>query len=219
MEKTLQTIFDSKIIVIIRGIAPESIIDTVCAMKDGGVKCVEVTFNHKSTDDFRDTLKSIRMIRDHFGDEIAVGAGTVLTIKNVEDAIEAGAAFMISPNTNLDVIRRTKELGAVSIPGAMTPSEAVSAFENGADIIKLFPAGELGAGYIKALCAPLNHIPFMADGGITAENAADFIRAGAVGVGVGTGIANKELIEAGDFEAIRRFARKYSCKVNSMPIQ
>lgn len=209
MNETFNKIMEGKVVAIIRGIALDRMIDTVQALKDGGVTCVEVPFNHKDPNGTAYTLTGIRMIREHFGDAVTVGAGTVLTVNNVEDAITAGAAFMISPNTNPDVIRRTKELGAVSIPGAVTPSEVVSAFEAGADIIKLFPAGELGAGYIKALCVPLNHIPMMAVGGITPENAAEFIRAGAVGLGIGGSIVNKQLIEAGDYDAIRRIAREY----------
>lgn len=207
---TLQKILDSRIIAIIRGISPEYIIDTVQALKDGGIDCVEVTFDQKDPDGSPDTLRSIRMIKEYFGDSVAVGAGTVMNVKNVEDAFAAGAAFMISPNTNTEVIRRTKELGAVSIPGALTPTESVAAHEAGADIIKLFPAGEMGPSYVKALCAPLSHIRFTAVGGITTENAAAFLRAGAVGLGIGGNLVNKKLIEAGEFDEIRRIAEAYT---------
>ena len=210
MNKTLKMILDNKVIAIVRGISSEYIIDTVQALKDGGIRCVEVTFNPKSEEGSLDTLKCIRMIKEHFGDEIAVGAGTVLTEKNVEDAIEAGAAYIISPDTNPAVIKKTKELGGISIPGAATPTEAVQAHNLGADIVKLFPAGDLGAGYIKALCSPLNHILFTAVGGINSQNAAEFIKAGAIGVGVGGNLVNKKLIEAGKFDEIRRLAGEYN---------
>ena len=127
MSSILETIKESKIIAIIRGISSKDIINTVQALKDGGIKCMEVTFNQKDAEASKDTLKCIRMIKEHFGDEVAVGAGTVMTVQNVIDAAEAGAAYMISPNTNVDVIKKTKELGLVSIPGAATPSEAVTA--------------------------------------------------------------------------------------------
>jgi len=209
MDKTLQTILENKVIAIVRGISSEYILDTVQALKDGGIRCVEVTFNQKDEAASRDTLVSIRKIKEHFGDAVAVGAGTVMSVQNVMDAAEAGAAYMISPNTNVEVIKKTKELGLVSIPGAMTPSEAVAADEAGADIVKLFPAGELGTGYIKALTAPLNHIRFTAVGGVNEKNTTDFLRAGCVGVGVGGNLVNKKLIESGKFDEIKKLASEY----------
>lgn len=209
MSSILETIKESKIIAIIRGISSKDIINTVQALKDGGIKCMEVTFNQKDAEASKDTLKCIRMIKEHFGDEVAVGAGTVMTVQNVIDAAEAGAAYMISPNTNVDVIKKTKELGLVSIPGAATPSEAVTAYEAGADIVKLFPAGALGVGYVKALTSPLNHIPFTAVGGVNEKNVGDFLKAGAIGVGVGGNLVNKKLIEEGNFAEITRLASEY----------
>ncbi len=205
----LQTILDHKVIAIVRGISSKDIINTVQALKDGGIRCVEVTFNQKDAEASKDTLECIGMIRQHFGKEIAVGAGTVMSVENVIDAANAGAAYIISPNTNVEVIKKTKELGLISIPGAMTPSEAVTAHDAGADLVKLFPAGELGTGYIKALTSPLNHIKFTAVGGVDEKNAADFIKAGAVGVGVGGNLVNKKLIEAGRFDEITKLAKEY----------
>lgn len=209
MNNVLEKIRQSKVVAIVRGVSSGDIIPTVQALLDGGICCVEVTFNQKDAAASEDTLKSIRMIKEHFGDQVAVGAGTVMSVKNVIDAAQAGAAYMISPNTNIEVIRKTKELGLVSIPGAMTPSEAVAAYEAGADIVKLFPAGELGTGYIKALTSPLNHIPFTAVGGVNEKNAADFIAAGAIGVGVGGNLVNKKLIAEGRFDEITRLASEY----------
>jgi len=152
------------------------------------------------------------MIKNHFGDSIAVGAGTVLTVENVRQAAEAGAQYMISPNTDEAVIKETKNLGLVSIPGAMTPTEVVSAYNMGADIVKLFPAAVLGLGYVKALLSPISHIPITAVGGINAQNAQSFIDAGCVGVSVGGNLVNKKFIEAGDFEAIKKLAQEYNLK-------
>ena len=209
MNNSLQKILDNKVIAIIRGISSKYILDTVQALSEGGVRCVEVTFNPKDEDASKDTLNSIEMIKTKFGEDVAVGAGTVLTIQNVLDASNAGAEYMISPNVNLEIIRKTKEIGCVSIPGALTPSEAVSAYDEGADIIKLFPAGVLGTEYVKALVSPLNHILFAAVGGITPQNAPEFITAGAIGVGVGGSLVSKTLIEAGEFDKIKQFASEF----------
>ena len=209
MSNMLEVIKSRKVIAIVRGIKLEHVIDTVEALKQGGITCVEVAFNHKEADKYEDTLKSISMIKEKFGDEVAVGAGTVLSVKDVVASANAGAAYMISPNMNLDVIKKTKEMGLVSIPGCVTPTEAVTAYDAGADIIKLFPAGVLGPGYIKALAAPLNFIPFVAVGGVNAENLQNFIKAGAIGAGVGGNLVNKKIIEEGNFAEITRLASEY----------
>jgi 2-dehydro-3-deoxyphosphogluconate aldolase/(4S)-4-hydroxy-2-oxoglutarate aldolase len=209
MKNTLKMILDSKIVAISRGVSSDKIIDTVQALKDGGIVCVEVTFNAKSEEDSKDTLKAISMIKNHFGDAIAVGVGTVLTPENVRSAAEAGAEYMISPNTSEAVIKETKRLGLVSIPGATTPTEIINAYDMGADIVKLFPAAVFGLEYIKAIVGPISHIPMTAVGGINAENASAFIKAGCVGVSVGGNLVNKKLIDAGDFEAIKKLASEY----------
>ncbi|WP_317856124.1 bifunctional 4-hydroxy-2-oxoglutarate aldolase/2-dehydro-3-deoxy-phosphogluconate aldolase [Chakrabartyella piscis] len=209
MSKVLQKLIDGKVVAIVRGISSKDIIPTVQALKDGGITCVEVTFSMSSEEKSLDTLKSISMIAETFGDEIAVGAGTVLTPENVRRAKEAGATYIISPNVDADVIKETKALGMISIPGAVTPSEALDAYKAGADIVKLFPAASLGLGYVKAVMGPLDGIPITAVGGIDASNYQSFIDAGCVGVGVGGNLVNKKLIEAGDFEAIKQLALEY----------
>lgn len=209
---TLRMIFDKKVIAIVRGISSENIINTVQALKEGGITCVEVTFNAKSEEQSLDTLKSISIIRQHFGDSVAVGAGTVLTAENVFRAKEAGAKYIISPNVNEEVVKATKHIGLVSIPGAMTPTEIINAYNWGADIVKLFPAAALGMSYMKALLGPITHIPVTAVGGIDATNVQDFIDVGCVGVGVGGNLVNKKLIEAGDFKAITKLAMEYRIK-------
>lgn len=212
MADTLQRILDGKVIAIVRGISSKDIIQTVQALKDGGITCVEVTFSLKSEEQSLDTLKSIQMIKEHFGDSVAVGAGTVLTPENVYRAKEAGAEYIISPNVDEAVIKATKRLGLVSIPGAVTPTEVITAYNWGADIVKLFPAATLGLSYIKALMGPIDGIPLTAVGGVDASNYGDFINAGCVGVGVGGNLVNKKLIEAGDFEAIKSLALEYGLK-------
>lgn len=212
MSDTLQRILDGKVVAIVRGISSKYMLPTVEALKNGGITCVEVTFSLKSEEQSLDTLKSIRMIKEHFGDSVAVGAGTVLTPDNVARAKEAGAEYIISPNVDEAVIKATKKMGMISIPGAVTPTEVITAYNWGADIVKLFPAASLGLPYVKALMGPIDGIPLTAVGGIYASNYRDFINIGCVGVGVGGNLANKKLIEAGDFDAIKKLALEYGLK-------
>lgn len=208
MNTTLDTILQSKVIAIVRGIPGEKIVELAKAISRGGIRCIEVTFDQ--TTDGTQTLEAIRALKAQLGDEICVGAGTVMTAQQVILAAEAGAEYMISPNTDEAVIRQTKQLGKISIPGAMTPSEAVFAHSCGADIVKLFPAGILGAGYIKAVKAPLKHITVVAVGGINAENCRQFIEAGAVGVGVGGNLVDLQLVEEGRLDEITQIAQAYT---------
>jgi 2-dehydro-3-deoxyphosphogluconate aldolase/(4S)-4-hydroxy-2-oxoglutarate aldolase len=138
-----------------------------------------------------------------------IGAGTVLTEKQVELTKNAGGKFIISPDTCPEVIKETKKLGLVSIPGAFTPSEAVIAHKAGADFVKLFPITSMGPKYLKDIKAPLSHIRFLAVGGINADNITEYLSVGACGVGIGSDIANKKLIEANDFAAIEENAKCY----------
>ena len=121
---------------------------------------------------------------------------------------------MISPNTNEAVIRETKKLGKISIPGACTPSEVADAYAWGADIVKLFPAGVFGPAYVKALKAPLKHIPMTAVGGVSPENCADFIKAGCIGVGCGGNLVSAKLVSEGRFDEITKTAEAYMKALN-----
>lgn len=138
-----------------------------------------------------------------------IGAGTVLNENQVQLTYNAGGEFIISPDTNAEVIRKTKELGMISMPGALTPSEIQLAHRSGADFIKLFPVTNLGCDYVKAVKAPLSHIKFLAVGGINLENMQDYISAGVCGFGIGTNIIDKNMVKNNDFEAITELARKY----------
>ena len=132
-----------------------------------------------------------------------------MTAEQVRLAVKAGAQYIISPNVDEEVIKETKNLNKISIPGAFTPTETAYAYKLGADIVKLFPAGELGAGYIKAVKAPLKHIPVVAVGGVNPENCADFIKAGAIGVGCGGNLVSAKLVEEGRFDEITAVAKQY----------
>lgn len=205
----MERIRAAKIIVIVRGLPTEHMISLASALYAGGIRAIEVTFNQAKPETWSETTAAIRTLCEHFDGRIDVGAGTVMTPEQVHLAREAGAKYIISPNVNEAVIRETKKLGLLSFPGALTPTEAVFAHDCGADAIKLFPAGDMGPGYLKALAAPLAHIDFMAVGGITENNAADFMKAGAIGLGIGGGLVNKAWIEAGEFDRITALAEKY----------
>jgi 2-dehydro-3-deoxyphosphogluconate aldolase / (4S)-4-hydroxy-2-oxoglutarate aldolase len=194
-------------IAIIRGVEEEQILSTVKALLDGGISLVEVTFDHNQPNFLEATTNKIKKISETFGDRVLVGAGTVLTQEEVVSAVNAGAHYMISPNVSEAVIRKTVELGKVSIPGALTPTEAVFAYDAGADFVKLFPAGELGIKYIRALLGPMKHIPFMAVGGVTPANIKDFLDLGIAGVGIGGSLVNKETCK--DTEKLTEIANQF----------
>ncbi|MCD8242028.1 MAG: bifunctional 4-hydroxy-2-oxoglutarate aldolase/2-dehydro-3-deoxy-phosphogluconate aldolase, partial [Lachnospiraceae bacterium] len=169
-QEVLDKILEGKIIAIVRGISSEKIVALATAMEKGGINCIEVTFDQTSEAGKQNTLAAIRNIKEQLGDRVCVGAGTVMTAEQVRMAVEAGAEYMISPGTNEEVLRETKRLGKISIPGAFTATEAAHAYACGADIVKIFPAGTVGASYIKALKAPLKHIPMTAVGGVNPQN-------------------------------------------------
>ncbi len=208
-QQTINSILENKVIAIVRGVDKKDIVNTARALAKGGIKLIEVTFSQKDPEHLVKTPELISMICKELGDEVCVGAGTVMNTQQCEAAFNAGAKYMISPNVDFDVIKKTVELGAVSMPGALTPSEAASAYNAGADFVKLFPAGVFGTAYIKAVCAPLNHIPFMAVGGVNAQNLNEFLNAGVKGVGVGGNLVDVKKIAEGDFDAITALAKEY----------
>ena len=208
-EQVIQTIQDEKIISIVRGMNPQQTVEIAKALYEGGIKLIEVTFNQKCPEKFHETTDAIKAIREAMGDKMLVGAGTVTSVELVEMAAEAGALYMISPDMDEAVIHRTRELGLVSIPGAYTATEAKKAYNAGADFVKLFPCVGDAPAYVKALCAPFNHIPFLAVGGVNADNVAEFIKAGAKGVGVGSCLANKKWADEGRYDLITEEAKRF----------
>lgn len=199
-----------RVISILRGFAPDQVPAVARALYAGGIHLLEITFAQHSPTAMADTPRAIRAVREEFGDRLAVGAGTVLTCAQAEAAAEAGATFLLSAVTDPEVIREAKSLGLGMIPGAMTPSEILRAYDSGADLVKVFPADSLGIPYLKAVRAPLSHIPMIAVGGIGAENFSDFLAAGMEGVGVGGRLADPALAKRGDLEEITRRAAQYT---------
>ena len=210
---TIELIEKSKIIVIVRGVAKDKLIPLAEAMYAGGIRVVECTYDATGKLPDEENAANIAMLAKHFGDRMAVGAGTVLTRKQVQLTKKAGGKFIISPDVNEEVIKETKALDLVSIPGAITPTEASAASRAGADFVKMFPIDFYGPRYLKTVATPLSHVRFLAVNGISEENMTEYLEAGACGVGVGSGIVNKKLIEAGDFAAITLLAKKYTDKL------
>lgn len=213
MQNTIREIENNKIIVIVRGVKKDDLIPFAEAIYEGGIRLMECTYDATGKVSDEETAAGIEMLAKHFEGKMLIGAGTVLTEKQVELTARAGGKFIISPDTNPEIIKKTKELGLVSIPGSLTPSEATLANRSGADFVKLFPVGVLGTKYIKDLCAPLSHIKFLAVGGVDHENMGEFLAAGARGIGVGSAIVNKTLIAEKNYAAITEAARKYTSRV------
>lgn len=206
----IKQIEENKIITIVRGVAKEKLIPLAEAMNRGGIRLVECTYDARGLVADEEIAQNIEMLVNAFGDKMLVGAGTVLTEKQVELTKKAGGKFIISPDVNADVIKKTKLEGLVSIPGALTPSEITFAMRCGADFIKLFPVNAVGGlDYIKAVSAPLSNVKFLAVGGVNENNISSYIKAGFWGVGIGNGIVNTKMIKNDDYIGITNLAKNF----------
>ena len=207
-KEVMDIVLDSKIIAIVRGLSSGHV-ELAQALYAGGIRAIEVTLDQAHPSEWQNTITAIRDIKSAFGDKMVVGAGTVTSEMLVKLTAEAGGQFIVSPDTNIAVIHRTKELGMASFPGAMSPSEIITAHNAGADCVKVFPAGVLGPSYIKAVHAPLNHINLIAVGGINDTNLSDYLKAGCVGVGCGGNLVNKDWVQNKEFHRITELAKRY----------
>lgn len=207
--KVVEAIEKEKIIVIVRGVEEEKLLPLVDAMYAGGIRLLEITFDASGKVSDEQTAGYIKKLAEAYEGRMYIGAGTVLTKKQVELVKDAGGCFIISPNTDKEVIEKTRELGMVSMPGALTPSEIQTAHLYGADFVKLFPASNFGPDYVKAVKAPLSHIKLTAVGGINERNMADYIKVGVSGFGIGTNITDKKMLSENNFDGIRELAQKY----------
>ena len=205
----IKAVNEEKLVVIVRGVARERLIPLAEAMHAGGVRILEITYSANESVSDEETAERIKMLVDHFKGRMFIGAGTVLTEKQVELTAKAGGGFIISPDTNVDVIKKTREIGLVSMPGALTPTEIMTAHNAGADFVKLFPIDNFGVGYVKAIKAPLSHIKMIAVGGVGLDNIPEYKKLGIAGFGIGSNIIDKKLIEASDFDGITALAKKY----------
>lgn len=200
-ESVLRDVKSAGVIAIFRKLPPQLLLPLCEAVVAGGVKAVEVTVESEGA------FESISAIRHQFGDRLRIGAGTLMTPEEVQQAVAAGADFLLSPHLDTKLIEAGHQLGCLFVPGVATPTEVVQAVRAGAEILKLFPASSLGSSYLKDLLGPFKGKLFIPTGGITADNAATFIRAGAIGVGMGSSLASKAEIEAGEWQAIQSRVR------------
>lgn len=206
----IKAIEKEKIITIVRGINNNKLIPLAEAMYNGGIRLLEITYDAKGIVSDEQTAENIKILSKHFDGRMHIGAGTVMSEKQVELTKNAGGRFIISPDTYEAVIRKTNEYDMVSMPGALTPTEVQAAHRMGADFVKLFPITNLGTDYVKAIKAPLSHIKLLAVGGINENNMSDYLKAGVSGFGVGSNIVNAALVENNEFEKITELAEKYT---------
>ncbi|OIJ14687.1 2-dehydro-3-deoxyphosphogluconate aldolase [Anaerobacillus alkalilacustris] len=184
----LNQIQDSGIVAVIRGANKDNIIPIAKALSAGGVKALELTVETPKI------LSLVEMVADELKEEAIVGVGTVLDPETARASIMAGAKFVFSPVVNVETIKMTKRYGVLSVPGAFTPTEILTAYENGADLIKVFPANIVGPGYFKDVHGPMPHIPLMPTGGINVSNVGSYIKAGAIAAGVGSTLVNTKAV-------------------------
>jgi len=197
-----QQIISHKLIAILRGADPSDVVRIATALYEGGIRLLEITMNSEAP------LQAIEAVAHELGDDMVIGAGTVLDAAMAADAVSAGARFILSPVVEASVIAAAKKLGAVSIPGAYTATEIYTAYRAGADIVKVFPAAS--PAYIRDLRAPLPHIPLLPTGGITPDNISAYLKTGAVGFGIGSALVNtKEQITDAYIETLKENARKF----------
>ncbi len=202
--KTMQWIERLGIVPVVRARSLKEGRALVEALVAGGITVVEVTMTVPGA------VELLRELKSAYGDRVLLGSGTVTDVSQVQDTIDAGAEFIVSPSFHPEVVGRTRALGKVSITGALTPTEVITAWRAGADYVKVFPCSAVGgASYLRALLAPFPELHLIPTGGVTLETAADFLKAGALALGVGTDLVNPKAIAEGKPEIIAETARKY----------
>ncbi len=197
-------IVDTGIVGIVRGSSSDEILETVAALRRGGVDVVEITAD---TDGIEALLRDVSGSFDD--DELLLGVGTVLDAPTARTALLNGASFVVTPTVNADVIETANRYGAPSFPGAYTPTEIVTAYEAGADAVKLFPAGVAGVDHLRAVRGPLSHVPLVPTGGVSRDNAPAFLEAGAAALGIGSALVDDGAIARGEYERITRNAEAF----------
>ena len=196
-EVVLSRIVGCGVVAVVRAPSGEKLVDVAQALVAGGVEAVEVTF----------TVPGAPRVMEQVADRL--GAGTVLDPETARTALLAGAQFIVSPTVNRKVIRLCRRYDKAVMPGALTPTEVLTAWEAGADIVKVFPSDFTGPSYLKVLHGPLPHVRLLPTGGVTLQTVADFIRAGACAVGVGGNLVEAKAVAAGDMARIESLARQF----------
>ncbi len=199
----LRHVLDCGIVAVVR--APDSgrLVDVARALADGGVTVVEITMSVPGA------LDVVRQVRQALGDRLLLGAGTVLDPETARAALLAGAEYVVAPTVNLDVIRLCRRYDKLVMPGAFTPTEILTAWEAGADVVKVFPADVVGPAFFKSLRGPLPQVRLMPTGGVDLTTAAAFLRAGACCLGVGGQLVEPRAVAEGNFDRLRDLARQY----------
>jgi 2-dehydro-3-deoxyphosphogluconate aldolase/(4S)-4-hydroxy-2-oxoglutarate aldolase len=208
IQAPLQRVLDRRIVAIIRAEKSELLVDVAEALLAGGVEVMEVTFTIPRATDV------LEKVAGKLGDRILLGAGTVLDTETARLAILAGAEFIVSPAVNIEVIELCRRYSKPVMPGALTPTEVVSAWQAGADIVKIFPSELTGPKYIKSLKAPLPQIRMMPTGGVNLDTAEEFLKSGACALGIGESLVEPKAVASGDLKRIESLARQYVEIVN-----
>ena len=212
--ETVRIIEEEKVVMIVRGVPLDQLIPLAEAMYRGGIRAMECTYDATGKIPDEEIAATIGKLAEHFEGRMVIGAGTVIRENQVELTAKVGGRFIVSPDMNEAIIRKTKALHLASLPGALTPTEAMTANRAGADFVKLFPISTMGASYLKAVRAPLSHIKFLAVGGVRLENMAEYLAAGAVGFGIGVGDAEKKAIAEGNFDFVEEKCRAFVSAAN-----
>jgi len=199
--EVLTGILDTGIVAIVRMKSSDSLMHVAEAIAEGGVRYIEFTMNTPGA------LDTLREVTTRFGEDVVFGAGTVLDAASARAAILAGAKFIVAPNVNPEVIAMASRYSAVSMPGALTATEVMQAWEQGADVVKIFPC--FGPSYIKSLLAPLNQVKLSPVGGVNVDNVADYMRAGAACAGVGSRLVDKKMVAEGDWAGLTELAKRF----------
>jgi 2-dehydro-3-deoxyphosphogluconate aldolase/(4S)-4-hydroxy-2-oxoglutarate aldolase len=202
-EQQLRQILDCGIVAVVRSPDSQQLVEVARALADGGVICVEITMSVPNA------LEVIRHVRQALGDRLLLGAGTVLDPETARACLLAGAEYLVAPTLNLDVIRLCRRYDKIVMPGAFTPTEILTAWEAGADIVKVFPADVVGPAFFKAVRAPLPQIRLMPTGGVDLTTAAAFLKAGACCLGVGGQLVEPKAVAERNFDRIRELAKQY----------
>lgn len=211
-ESHLRHILDCGIVAVVRSPDSEQLVEVVRALADGGVTVVEITMT------VPDALGVLRQVRRALGERVLLGAGTILDAETARAALLAGAEYLVAPTLNLEVIRLCQRYSKLVMPGAFTPTEILTAWEAGADIVKVFPAEVVGPAFFKAMRGPLPQIRLMPTGGVDLNTAADFLKAGACCLGLGSQLVEPRAVAERDFERIGDLARQYVAIVKSVRV-
>ena len=210
-QQILSFITDIGVVPVVRTVSAETALKAIDAIYRGGIRSAEITMTVPGA------IRALEKAADQFGDKLMLGAGTVLDPETARACMLAGAQFFVTPNLRLSTIEMCKRYSKVICCGALTPTEVVTAWEAGADVIKIFPADAVGgAKYIKALRGPLPHIPMIPTGGVSIQTTPDFLRAGAVAVAAGSELVSPQLIEAGDYNEIESRSKQFLAAVASV---